>query len=78
MAKEQSLKKSNLDINLWLINWGVLSGEYKDEVFTITKFARFNNWFSFSRFVLAIIKPTILMFYEKQSKIAIYLGKWSY
>ena len=43
MAKEQSFKKSNLDINSWLINWGLLSGEYKDEVFTITKFARFNN-----------------------------------
>ena len=77
MAKEQSFKKSNLDINSWLINWGLLSGEYKDEVFTITKFARFNNWFSCSLFALTMIKATTLMFNDKQSQISIYLGEWS-
>ena len=75
MAKEQSFEKSNLDVNSWLINWGLLSGEYK-EVFTTTKFAKFNNWFSFWLFILSMIKMTTLMFNKKQSQIALYLGEW--
>ena len=55
----------------------MLSGEYKDEVFITTKFARFNNWFSFWLFIITIIRWITLMFNEKESQTAIYLGEWS-
>ena len=72
----ESAINSDLDINQWLINWGLLKGEYKDEIFTTTKFGLINNWFSFWVFLLALIKWATLMFCEKQSKIAYYLGEW--
>ena len=72
---EESVMNSNLDINQWLINWGLLKGEYKDGIFT-TKFGWFNNWFSFWVSLLASIKWATLMFCGKQSKIAYYLGEW--
>lgn len=45
------LKESNLNINFWLISWGLLRGEYQDEEMKTTKFRLTNNWFAFWLFL---------------------------
>lgn len=74
---EEILKKSDLDINSWLIDWGLIRGEYNDGVIETTKSGLRNNWFTFWLFLISSIKWTTLMFYSKESQVAIYLGEWA-
>ena len=71
------LKTANLNINSWLISWGLLRGEYQDGEMRTTKFGLINNWFAFWLFLTSTIKWIILMFYSEDSQIAIYFGEWT-
>ena len=72
------IKNHNLDINSWLINWGFLNGQLKDGLFIKTKFGQINQWFCVLTMIINIIKLSILLSVEKESKISKQLGEWSY
>ena len=70
-----SLDKINLDINSMLINWGLMTGKYKDGVIRTTKFGKLNMAFAFTLSAFESIKFIILMFYSEESQMALYLGE---
>lgn len=72
------IEKANLDVNSWLINWGLMSDHLKDGIFETTHFGRINHWIGFLSNLFTSIKWLILLFYPKQSEINNLLGDWSY
>ena len=75
---EKLVNKFNLDINLLLINWGLMSGPLHDGVVEPTKFGRFNQWFTLFLSLFTGIKWSILSFFPKHSKMANWLDDWGY
>ena len=73
---ESVLDKINVDINLMLVNGGLMKGRYEDDVIKTIKFGTINMWFSLTLFVFLSIKYTILMFCHEDSLLAIYLGEF--
>ena len=73
---ESVLDNTNVDINLMLINWGLLNGRYEDGVIKTTKQGIINRWFAFTLFTFLSIKYTLLMFIKEESEMAIYLGEF--
>ena len=71
-------KKSNLDVNSLLINWGLLSGHLNDGIIEPTKFGRFNQWFTFLICLFTALKWSILLFTPKDSELVDLLGDWGY
>ena len=73
----ESLDKINLDVNTMLINWGLILGRYQDGVMRTTKFGIMNMGFTFALFLFEAIKWMTLIFYDEDSKLAIYLGEFA-
>ena len=71
-----SLDKLNLDINSMLINWGLMTGRYEDNVMKTTKFGQLNMAFIFTLYLYEGIKWNFLMFYPEESQVALYLGEF--
>ena len=74
---DSALEKTNIDINLMLINWGLMPGEYRNGVIKTTKFGLFNMWFAFLLFSYQIVKYIILMFHAEDSQVDFYFGKFA-
>lgn len=72
------IENANLNVNSWLINWGLLSGHLKDGIFETTDFSKLNQWIGFSSNLFTSIKWSILLFYPKQSEMSNLLGDWAY
>lgn len=74
---ETFIENTNLDINSWLINWGLMRGYYKDGVIRMTKFGLINQLFVILLFLFEFIKWIILIFLPGESQIAHYLGEFT-
>ena len=72
------IKASNLNINSWLINWGLMKGQLNGGILETTKFSLINHWAGFSSSLFIAIKWTILLFYSKNDKLTHLLGDWRY
>ena len=72
------IENSNLNINSWLINWGLMKGYLHDGIVETTKFGRFNQWFCILICGFNLIKFTILLFHPKGSKISNLFGDFAY
>lgn len=74
---ERIIENTNLDINLWLTNWGLMSGEYKDGIFKITKFGLINQLFITILLIFELIKWVIFIFTSADSRISHYFGEFT-
>ena len=72
------LSNSNLNINSWFINWGLMTGYYHNGVVETTKFGRFNQLFCILICGLNLIKFAFLLFHPKKSRITNLLGDFTY
>lgn len=68
------IENTNLDINLWLINWGLMRGEYHDGIIKTTKFGVLNQLFASLLFSFELIKWIILLYNPEDSQVTHYLG----
>ena len=66
---------TNLNVNSWLINWGLMPGYLRNQIIETTKFGLFNQWFCFLLSLFTAIKWIILMFYSADSQMANLLGE---
>ena len=73
---ESVLDKINVDINLMLINGGLMKGRYEDDVIKTIKFGTINMWFSLTLFACLTIKWMILIFYDEESLLTNYFGEF--
>ena len=73
---EKLIEKTNLDINLWLINWGLMRGECHNGIIKTTKFGLINQLFATLLFSFELIKWIILIFNPAGSQMAHYLGEF--
>ena len=64
----------NLNINSWLINWGLMNGYLDNGKIQTTKFGIVNQWLAIFLNLFAAIKWTILLFHSKDSKVTHLLG----
>ena len=64
----------NLNINSWLINWGLMNGYLDNGKIQTTKFGIVNQWLAIFFNAFAAIKWTILLHYSKDSKVTHMLG----
>ena len=69
-------EKTNLNINSWLIDWGLMSGYLKDEVIHSTNFGVSSCLFAFCLNTFSLIKWIILLFTAKDTLLTHYLGDW--
>ena len=72
------IENIDLNVNSWLINWGLMRGEYHERAIRSTKFGLINQLFTFWLFVYTIIKWTTLIFHPIESQLSIYLGEWAH
>lgn len=70
------IEKTNLNINSWLINWGLMSGYLKNGVIHSTKFGVVFCLFAFCLNTFSLIKWTIFLFSAKDALLTHYLGDW--
>ena len=68
------IEKTNLNINSWLIDWGLMCGYLKGGVIHSTKFGVFNYWFAFCSCSFTLIKWAIFLFSPKDALLNHYLG----
>ena len=64
-------ENADLNINSWLINWGYMNGYLKDGQIHTTKYYIIYQLIIMIIFLLNVIKSTILLFNEKESKISL-------
>ena len=64
----------NLNINSWLINWGLINGYLNKGKIQTTTFGIVNQWLAIFFNAFAAIKWTILLFHSKDSKVTHLLG----
>ena len=74
---EKIIENINLDINLWLTNWGLMHGEYKDGVFKTTKFGLINQLFITILLIFELIKWSIFIFTSADSHLSHYFGEFA-
>ena len=72
-----SLDKVDLNINKILIDCGLMYGIYEDGVIKTTKFGILNMAFTFTILAINAIKWSILIFFNEDSQVDIYLGEFS-
>ena len=70
------IENTNLNINSWLINWGLMSGHLNDGVIHSTKFGVVSFFFAFCLNTFSLIKWIILLFTAKDTLLTHYLGDW--
>lgn len=72
------LNKFDLDINRWLIYWGLMSGRLEDGTIKATKFGIYNRLFGLTLSSIETIKFIILLFHPIGSKWVDLLGDFAY
>ena len=75
---DKIIANTNLNINTFLINLGLMTGYLHDEIIESTTFGRFNLWFGFVLCIFHGIKWTILIFSSQDPDMANFLGEWAY
>ena len=78
MKMDKILANTNLNINTFLINLGLMTGYLNDEIIVPTIFGQLNLWFGFVLCIFHGIKWTILIFTSQDSYVANLLGEWAY
>lgn len=73
---EELAKKSNLNVNSWLIYWGAMRGLIKDGKIEETKFGVYTQSFCLLISSFTALKWGTLLFHPKESKIVNQLGDW--
>ena len=68
------IENANLNVNSWLINWGLMNGYLNKGEIQTTKFGIVNQWLAIFFNAFAAIKWTILLFHSKDSKVSHMLG----
>lgn len=72
------LENTNLNINSWLVNCGLMFGHLRNCKIHCTKFTFIKWLIAFSISIFTTIKWTILLLYPKDSLISHLLGDWGY
>lgn len=75
---DKIIEKSDLNINSWLISWGLMRGEYHDGVFKITIRTVLQQLLVFSLSLFQLVKWLILIFNAEDSDLSHYLGEWAH
>ena len=75
---DELIENANLNINLWLINWGYMNGYLQDGQIQITKFDFIYQWICITTSFINFLRSTILLLNAKESIISNQLGDWSY
>ena len=75
---EKIIQNTELDINLLLIQWSLMSGHLNDGIIEKTKFGKFNLWFCFLLCLFNGTKWSILILSPKESQMTNFLGEWAY
>lgn len=71
---DKLIDKTNLNVNSWLINWGLMKGYLHDGIIQTTKFGLFNQRFSFVLSLYELIRWIMLFVYPIDSQVTHLLG----
>ena len=74
MLRNLYQEEYNLNINSWLINWGLMNGYIDKEKIQTTTFGIVNQWLAIFLNLIGAIKWIILLFHSKDSEVTHLLG----